>query len=127
MATLGLWGAWGVLLGGLAVPAGLLTLAALWRLGRSWRSSAATAAASDNLPPLPAEVRGPLLQSSTDVGRSAMADQFGLREVDLFRAQHTSICRVHHDELGGILRIECLSHPGAPTSVVPDLHAHPVG
>jgi hypothetical protein len=127
LATLSLWGALGLLLGGVAAPAGLLTLVAAWRLGRTWRRPSVQVAAAPSFPQLPGEFPGPLLQSSADQGRSAMAQQFGLREVDLFRAQHTSVCRVHHDERGGILRIECLNVPGALAPVVPDLHAHPVG
>lgn len=127
LATLSLWGAWGLLLGGVAAPAGLLTLVAAWRLGRAWLRSSPQAAVPDPFPqPLP-QFSDPLVQSSADQGRLAMAQHFGLREVDLFRAQHTSVCRVHHDEGGGILRIECLNLPGALAPVVPDLHAHPVG
>jgi hypothetical protein len=126
LGTLTLWGCWGLMLGGVAAPLGMVALAALWRFGRSWShplTHSPTVALSPVARPLPPA----LIQSSAVLGHSAMAHHFGLRDVDLFRAQHAQVCTVHHTAEGKILHIECLKRAEAPAAALPDRHAHPVG
>ena len=129
-----LWSGWALLLAGPHAPLGVaVALLALWRLDRLRVNGAgqgdpglgtACPQPPAALPPaVPAAA--PLLLSCADGGRAALARSFGLREVDLFRAQHAPVCTVHHDERGRILLLEC---PVGPLeTLLPDRDAHLVG
>lgn len=125
LATLGLWGAWGLLLGGGAAPLALVSLAGLWRFGSSHlRRSAPAVVASVTRSNW--SQSAPLALSSIDRGRAALADHFGWREVDLFRAQHAAICTLHHDTDGAIVKFECRERLDLGAPVSRRCHAHPV-
>jgi hypothetical protein len=134
LGTLALWGGWALLLAGPVAPLSGMALLGLWRLRRRWQGMAPAKAAGPTQPlegsapptaAAKATAAGPLIQSSADLGRAAMAHAFGLREVDLFRAQHAPVCTVHHDDHGRILLLEC--PPGPLEGALHDRDAHLVG
>jgi hypothetical protein len=60
-----------------------------------------------------------------DLSRALQAAEMGLKEAQLFRARHASVCTVHHDAAGCIVDLE-VPAPLAPVPV-PSPDAHPVG
>jgi len=73
----------------------------------------------------PRGVCAPALVLPAGVTRSTEAARLGLKESQLFRARHASVCTVHHDASGRILHLE-VPAPLAPVPV-PSPDAHPVG
>jgi hypothetical protein len=105
LGTLALWLLWGAVirhaLGGLLLGSGtggllLLGVVLTARVPR-WRPSAPA-------PRVPRTLVGHVPVTST---RLAMGSQFGLSEVELFRAQHAQVCTVFHDQDGSIRRLVC--------------------
>jgi hypothetical protein len=105
LGTLALWALWGAairhVLGGLLLGGGtgsllLLGVVLTARLQRRRPSAAAPRV------PLTLPNHGPVTSS-----RQGMGQPFGLSEVELFRAQHTQVCTVFHDQNGAILRLVC--------------------
>jgi len=73
----------------------------------------------------PRSICAPALVLPAGVSRATEAARLGLKESQLFRARHASVCTVHHDRSGRILHLE-VPAPLAPVPVAnPD--AHPVG
>jgi hypothetical protein len=105
LGTLALWTLWGAairhVMGGLLLGGGAGSLLLLGVVLAARLRPRRQPAAAPRLPAAPPE-RGPV--SSPQL---AMGQPFGLTEVELFRARHSAICTVFHDESGAIQKLVC--------------------